>query len=106
MAESKMTKRQKEEFIGLVMQFVSENPECLSDVYEALEAGLKSALDRLQSENADMACGMITALELTSPKAWNKSRRELTRFITTLADWFKGAPVETKLRDWLREGEG
>lgn len=83
--------------------FAAENPTLIGKAYNALNVGTLEAVARLSRENSNMAFGMITALDLTTPKVWNKKRNELTRFIGTLADWFKGAPVEKKLRDWLNE---
>lgn len=97
--------QQIEDFLRVCVTFAAENPECVYEAYKALNGGIIERVDQLKAENADLACGMITALELTTPKSWDKNRNELTRFIGTLADWFKGAPVEQKLRDWLKEGD-
>jgi hypothetical protein len=108
MADNRMITWDKENidrFMFLCNDFAATNPGLVHKANEALNDGVIREIARLKEQNSDMAMGMITALELTTPKVWNKSRNELTRFIGVLADWFKSAPIEKKLRDWLKEGD-
>ena len=101
----KLSFEDKMKFIALIVEFIEYYPDMTGDVYKALQEGLVRSLANAREERSDLAYGMITALELTSPKVWNKNRNQLTRFVNCLANFFEGAPVEKKLRSWLQEGD-
>ena len=102
---AKLSDLEKLKFINEVVKTLEDNPDMTGDVYKALQEGLVRSLANAREERSDLAYGMITALELTSPKVWNKNRNQLTRFVNCLANFFEGAPVEKKLRSWLQEGD-
>jgi hypothetical protein len=100
---AKLSNLEKQKFIAEVVQTIEDNPEMLGDVYKALQEGLVRSIANLKEERSDFALGMAAALELTTPKVWDKNRSQLTRFVMRLADYFTGAPIEKKLRNWLED---
>jgi hypothetical protein len=84
-------------FYKLVAQIIGKHPDWLAGLLFSIQSGIADALTKERGQKADLAY----ALSEFVPNITDKHARRMQPGIKALAQFFRGAPIESKINNLI-----
>jgi hypothetical protein len=87
-------------FLSYVVSTIKKEPDMLAPTILAIQQGVTDALIEERGEKANMAYALVTLVQ-DNPKSVKKWKHQLQKGLVSLAEFFRGAPVEAEIRRYI-----